>query len=276
MDIGPYRLIRTLPVAPVVSLSVFFLLAILCVLCVSRLRFRAFQDLRFSPSPKVEFFVHHTESRLESATCSPTDGHRYGRASQSPQAQSQGRPCAVWMLAQPGQPRCGEYDGFDWVLIDTEHAPAELHMVHHQIHAAAAYPSPIVVRAAWNDTVVIKRLLDLGVQTLLLPYVQNAEEAKRAVAAVRYPPRGHPRRIREQPLQPVRARAGLFQARRRRGLPHRADRNACCDCADRGHRRRRRDRRIIHWTADLRRRHRSARQSRTSGSAGRHRRRDGT
>jgi 4-hydroxy-2-oxoheptanedioate aldolase len=80
--------------------------------------------------------------------------------------------------------------GFDWVLIDTEHAPAELHMVHHQIHAAAAYPSPIVVRAAWNDTVVIKRLLDLGVQTLLLPYVQNAEEAKRAVAAVRYPPRG--------------------------------------------------------------------------------------
>jgi len=80
--------------------------------------------------------------------------------------------------------------GFDWLLIDTEHAPNELHSVHHQLHAAAAYPSSIVVRAAWNDTVIIKRLLDLGVQTLLLPNVQSEEEARRAVAAVRYPPRG--------------------------------------------------------------------------------------
>lgn len=80
--------------------------------------------------------------------------------------------------------------GFDWVLVDTEHAPAELHQVHHQLHAIAAYPVSTLVRAYWNDTVLIKRLLDLGVQSLLLPYVQNAEEAKRAVAAVRYPPRG--------------------------------------------------------------------------------------
>lgn len=80
--------------------------------------------------------------------------------------------------------------GFDWVLIDTEHAPADLVQVHHQLHATAAYPSATVVRAYWNDTVLIKRLLDLGVQSLLLPYVQNAEEAQRAVAAVRYPPRG--------------------------------------------------------------------------------------
>jgi 4-hydroxy-2-oxoheptanedioate aldolase len=80
--------------------------------------------------------------------------------------------------------------GFDWILIDTEHAPNELHMVHHQLHAASAYPASVLVRAAWNDTVVIKRLLDVGVQSLLLPYVQNEEEAKRAVAAVRYPPRG--------------------------------------------------------------------------------------
>lgn len=80
--------------------------------------------------------------------------------------------------------------GFDWILIDMEHAPNELHMVHHQLHAAAAYPASVVVRAPWNDTVLIKRLLDVGVQTLLLPYVQNEAEAKRAVAAVRYPPRG--------------------------------------------------------------------------------------
>jgi 4-hydroxy-2-oxoheptanedioate aldolase len=80
--------------------------------------------------------------------------------------------------------------GFDWVLIDMEHAPNELPMVHNQLHAAAAYPGSTVVRAPWNDTVLIKRLLDVGVQSLLLPYVQNAEEARRAVAAVRYPPAG--------------------------------------------------------------------------------------
>jgi len=80
--------------------------------------------------------------------------------------------------------------GFDWCLVDTEHAPADLVQVHHQLHAIAAYPTAALVRAYWNDTVLIKRLLDLGVQSLLLPYVQNAEEAKRAVAAVRYPPKG--------------------------------------------------------------------------------------
>lgn len=80
--------------------------------------------------------------------------------------------------------------GFDWVLIDMEHAPNELHMVHHQLHAVSAYPVSPVVRAPWNDTVVIKRLLDVGAQSLLLPYVQNEDEAKRAVAAVRYPPKG--------------------------------------------------------------------------------------
>jgi 4-hydroxy-2-oxoheptanedioate aldolase len=80
--------------------------------------------------------------------------------------------------------------GFDWILIDMEHAPNELHMVHHQLHAAAAYPASVVVRAPWNDTVLIKRLLDVGVQSLLLPYVQTEAEARRAVAAVRYPPRG--------------------------------------------------------------------------------------
>ena len=80
--------------------------------------------------------------------------------------------------------------GFDWVLIDTEHAPNGLQQVHHQLHATAAYPVATLVRAYWNDTVLIKRLLDLGVQSLLLPYVQSVEEARRAVAAVRYPPRG--------------------------------------------------------------------------------------
>ncbi|MCB2054788.1 MAG: HpcH/HpaI aldolase/citrate lyase family protein [Geminicoccaceae bacterium] len=80
--------------------------------------------------------------------------------------------------------------GFDWLLLDTEHSPNELPMVHGQLQAAAASPSHPVVRVPWNDTVVIKRYLDIGTQSFLIPYVQNAEEARAAVAATRYPPRG--------------------------------------------------------------------------------------
>ncbi len=80
--------------------------------------------------------------------------------------------------------------GFDWVLIDMEHAPNDVPQVLHLLQAVAAYPCSVMVRAYWNDTVLIKRLLDLGVQSLLLPNVQTVEEAKRAVEAVRYPPRG--------------------------------------------------------------------------------------
>jgi 4-hydroxy-2-oxoheptanedioate aldolase len=80
--------------------------------------------------------------------------------------------------------------GFDWILIDTEHAPNELPMVLSQLQALAAGTAVPVVRPAWNDTVLIKRLLDIGVQNLLVPYVQTVEEARAAVAAVRYPPHG--------------------------------------------------------------------------------------
>ena len=80
--------------------------------------------------------------------------------------------------------------GFDWVLIDMEHAPNDLPQVHQQLLAVSAYPVSAIVRCPWNDTVTIKRLLDAGVQSLLIPYVQNEEEARRAVAAVRYPPNG--------------------------------------------------------------------------------------
>lgn len=80
--------------------------------------------------------------------------------------------------------------GFDWILIDTEHAPNETPMVADQLRAASLGAAAVVVRPAWNDPVIIKRLLDVGVQTLLVPYVQSPEEAARAVAATRYPPRG--------------------------------------------------------------------------------------
>jgi len=80
--------------------------------------------------------------------------------------------------------------GFDWILLDTEHSPNDLESVLQQLQATAPYPTHPVVRVPWNDMVTIKRYLDIGAQSLLIPYVQNAEEAKAAVAHVRYPPAG--------------------------------------------------------------------------------------
>jgi 4-hydroxy-2-oxoheptanedioate aldolase len=81
--------------------------------------------------------------------------------------------------------------GFDWLLLDTEHSPGDVLTVLAQLQALAGYPDVApVVRPASNDPVTIKRLLDIGAQTLLIPYVQSAEEAAAAVAACRYPPAG--------------------------------------------------------------------------------------
>ena len=80
--------------------------------------------------------------------------------------------------------------GFDWLLFDTEHSPNELDMVFTQLQAIAPYPTHPVVRVPWNDMVMIKRFLDIGAQSLLIPYVQSAEEARNAVAFTRYPPEG--------------------------------------------------------------------------------------
>lgn len=80
--------------------------------------------------------------------------------------------------------------GYDWLVIDTEHAPNELPNVVEQLRALEGTSVTPIVRPAWNDAVLFKRLLDVGVQTLVVPYVQSAEEAARAVAATRYPPVG--------------------------------------------------------------------------------------
>jgi 4-hydroxy-2-oxoheptanedioate aldolase len=80
--------------------------------------------------------------------------------------------------------------GFDWLLLDTEHSPNEIPDLLAQLQAVDGGPATPIVRPAWNDIVLIKRCLDIGAPALLVPYVQNPAEAKSAVAAVRYPPRG--------------------------------------------------------------------------------------
>lgn len=92
--------------------------------------------------------------------------------------------------------------GYDWMLIDTEHSPIRSEGALPLLQAAAPYPTSCVVRPDWNDTVEIKRMLDIGVQTLLVPYVETVEAAEAAVRAIRYGPAG------------VRGMAGITRAAR--------------------------------------------------------------
>src|SRR4051794_31961216 len=80
--------------------------------------------------------------------------------------------------------------GFDWILLDMEHSPNDLESLLAQLQAAAPYATHPVARVPWNDMVTIKRVLDVGAQSLLVPYVSTAQEAEAAVAYTRYPPRG--------------------------------------------------------------------------------------
>lgn len=80
--------------------------------------------------------------------------------------------------------------GFDWLLLDMEHSPNDLESLLAQLQAAAPYATHPVVRVPWNDMVTIKRVLDVGAQSLLVPYVSTAEEARAAVSFTRYPPKG--------------------------------------------------------------------------------------
>jgi len=82
------------------------------------------------------------------------------------------------------------HSGYDWLLLDTEHSPNEVPDVLSQLQAIQSGTASAIVRPAWNDMVLIKRYLDIGAQTLLLPFVQTPEEARAAVAATRYPPGG--------------------------------------------------------------------------------------
>ena len=80
--------------------------------------------------------------------------------------------------------------GFDWVLLDTEHSLTDIPDLLAMLQAQAGYPGSAVVRIAGQDSVLMKRVLDMGAQTVMVPYVQSAEEAAAVVRAMRYAPRG--------------------------------------------------------------------------------------
>lgn len=80
--------------------------------------------------------------------------------------------------------------GFDWVLVDGEHAPNDLPTLRAQLQAMRGSNSSLLARPPWNDMVLIKQYMDAGVQNFIIPYVQNVQEAQDAVSFTRYPPEG--------------------------------------------------------------------------------------
>ncbi|MCB2022037.1 MAG: 2-dehydro-3-deoxyglucarate aldolase [Burkholderiaceae bacterium] len=100
-------------------------------------------------------------------------------------------PIGTWICsASPLVAEAVAHAGFDWGLIDMEHSPTDMMEVVHLLQAVASSRMSPVVRVPCNDAVVIKRVLDAGATTLMVPFVQDAGEAAAAVAATRYPPEG--------------------------------------------------------------------------------------
>lgn len=100
-------------------------------------------------------------------------------------------PIGAWLVsAAPSTAEALGCVGFDFLVVDMEHTPIDMQQLVGILQAIAGTPAQAIVRPPWNDMVMVKRVLDAGAQSLLLPFVQNADEAKRAVAFTRYPPAG--------------------------------------------------------------------------------------
>jgi 2-dehydro-3-deoxyglucarate aldolase len=104
---------------------------------------------------------------------------------------SRERQIGCWLsLGSPITTEVVGVAGFDWLLLDCEHAPNDVLSLLPQLLALKGSSSAAVVRPPSNDTVVIKRLLDIGCHNFLIPMVETADQARAAVAATRYPPHG--------------------------------------------------------------------------------------
>lgn len=103
-----------------------------------------------------------------------------------------GKPqMGCWLgLADPYVAQISAGAGFDWLLIDAEHAPNDLRSITAQMQVLAGFDSHAIVRPTIGETWMIKQYLDAGAQTLLIPMVESADQARELVRAVTYPPHG--------------------------------------------------------------------------------------
>src|SRR3954469_4992211 len=101
------------------------------------------------------------------------------------------RPLGTWLMASaPSTAEALGYVGFDFLVVDMEHTPIEVSDMAQILRAIGCTPADAVVRLAWNDQVLVKRVLDAGAQTIMLPFVQTVDEARAAVSFAKYPPHG--------------------------------------------------------------------------------------
>jgi 2-keto-3-deoxy-L-rhamnonate aldolase RhmA len=101
------------------------------------------------------------------------------------------KTAGAWVqLASPFTAEIFSSAGFDWLMLDMEHAPGDILTLVSQVHAMKGTDSVPLVRTPWNDFVAIKKILDAGAQGVLIPYVNNKEEAELAVKSCKYPTEG--------------------------------------------------------------------------------------
>lgn len=108
------------------------------------------------------------------------------------QALAEGRrQIGCWMsFAEPSVAEIMGSCGFDWLVVDGEHAPNDIRSIRDQLIALAASPTHPVVRVPIGETWLIKQVLDAGAQTVLVPMVETADQARELVRACHYPPTG--------------------------------------------------------------------------------------
>ena len=105
--------------------------------------------------------------------------------------QNRCKVAGAWLqLASPFTAEILGQAGFDFLMIDMEHGPGDILTLVAQIQAMKCSSASPLVRATWNDFVLVKRILDAGAHGILFPYVNTAEEAEAAVRACKYPPEG--------------------------------------------------------------------------------------
>jgi 2-dehydro-3-deoxyglucarate aldolase/4-hydroxy-2-oxoheptanedioate aldolase len=100
-------------------------------------------------------------------------------------------PLGTWLMAAaPATAEALGHAGLDFLVVDMEHVPIEVADLPGILRAIGCTRARAVVRLAWNDRVLVKRALDAGAETIMVPFVQNAEEARAAAAFAQYPPEG--------------------------------------------------------------------------------------
>jgi len=105
--------------------------------------------------------------------------------------QSGGRTIGAFLqMMSPVSAEILSRSGFDWLIVDLEHAPGDFANLQLQLQAMSGSDVVPFARAPWNDEVAIKRILDTGVMGILVPYVNTRAEAEAAVGACKYPPQG--------------------------------------------------------------------------------------